>query len=64
VLHSGTWSGFSSPYNIGASMPQGTKLYIAADPGDANDSDQICTHSSCAASPSGIPGGDVWFDGF
>ena len=74
VFHAGAWGArwnatteaqpTSGGYSLGSSMTQGQALYVAGNPGDTSDSVTICTHSACGASPSGLPTGVVWFDGF
>jgi len=62
VLHSGAWGALSTARNVPSGLTAAGTLIPTADVKATGEAYTICGNAACAASPSGLPGGYVWFD--
>jgi hypothetical protein len=62
VLHSGAWGSMTSGHNLPSGLTSSGTLIPTADVKATGEAYTICGNATCAASPSGIPTGAVWFD--
>ena len=62
VLHSGAWGALSTARNVPSGLTASGTLIPTADVKATGEAYTICGNTGCAATPSGLPGGYVWFD--
>jgi hypothetical protein len=62
VLHSGTWGALNTARAVPSGLTAAGTLIPTADVKATGEAYTICGNTGCAASPSGLPSGAVWFD--
>jgi hypothetical protein len=62
VLHSGTWGALNTARSVPPGLTAAGTLIPTADVKATGEAYTICGNTGCAASPSGLPSGAVWFD--